>query len=159
MYYVNSKFLVHDSGSKFYEAIQITENKTGRSILIKRWGAIGLYVGGGQTKIERGTQGEMAKAFMLIINEKKAYRSGKGKYIEEDRMFGIHKAVAVRNKIIAETFDRNLTHWSDRGTRDAIANYFGSDVEDIVAVTDQDFEVVIEEPEPEPDRGENWASW
>lgn len=158
MFYVNSKFLIHDSGSKFYEVVLITEDETGfgarssdRSILIKRWGPSVQSAGKGQTLIQRGSSSELSAEFGKIIKEKKGYRSGKGKYLEEDRRFGIHKSVSESPEMTGHVLQSNFLHWQDEAVGEAILNYFNDE-----SFGDPE---LMNPDEPEINRGETWASW
>lgn len=166
---VVADYLVHDSGSKFYETVLAWIDDgatTGRAILVKRWGPIAKNAGGGQVKIERfDNYSEAWREMTSIVTEKRKYRSGKGAYKEMIANFGLHRRTSgtVNPTALAsdELCDELTKHYDGVHVRGEILNYFDIDEHGDIDLPMDVFDVVEEGIEEEPVivRDQSWGSW
>ena len=157
---VRSEYLEHTGGTKFYETVSIaSESNTGANILIKRWGSISVRTGAGQLKIEEFDDRRSLLRAEKTILEKKRKGKSDGAYVDKTSNHGFHtscwqKSTMLNEKEFAE-FLKN--HYLDNeGTHDGVFNIINS-YEGSTEVNGND--IIVEEPQPEPDRGEQWGSW
>lgn len=152
---IESKLMEHEGGTKFYEVVQFINASGRRFAAVYRWGKMSAIRGGGETKVDRFTDARRCnEAARKKVNEK----SGRG-YSEARASFGLHPVSSLK---VDDSLRLKLgEHYHDTETIDAIMNALG--VDDVltgsnadVALTD---DVVVEEPAPEPERGDDWASW
>jgi len=147
-YKIDTNYLEHSGGTKFYETVMIQEDN-GPGLLIKRWGAIALKNGGGQTKYERGTHSVVAGENNKILAEKRkkgydnATKSGAlhtwaGKEVDAAMLAGLVKG-----------------HYG-RDTEDYVKDYFG--LNGSAPVVNEE-PPAPKEPETPIERGETWGSW
>lgn len=141
----------HDGGTKFYEVIRIFNEGGKRFVVVNRWGKMSERRGG-QSKVENfGSAGIANVAAAKKINEKR--KRGYNEVIVRDVLPGSFDGDLIRLKL-NECFD-------DSDTVELIMSGLGiSDV--LTGASGKTFEpddVVVEEPEPEVERGEEWASW
>ncbi len=153
-YKIETDYMEHDGGTKYYETVVIHED-SGPAILIKRYGAIGTKMGGGQTIIERGSYSAMDQSRQKILADKSKFRSGKGQYVRADRLdMGLH--TAHNRQISAKALVGGVARHFNGADGRAILSYFG--ITDVMAN-----DVVQEEPAPasaEPVvRDAHWGSW
>jgi len=135
---------LHESGTKFYEAIAIWNEETSDFHLITRWGKNGAF---GQIDIEScASVQRLIKAYDNIV-EAKSKRGYFNTYAQST--FGAndsYSAEALRNEILA--------HYGEAQKLRLISLLFGDSGPRTV------IEEGVEEPSgPEPDRGENWGAW
>lgn len=153
-YKIETDYLEHDGGTKFYETVVIHEDG-GPAILIKRYGSVGLKMGGGQTLIERGSYSAMDQARQKILADKSKFRAGKGQYVRADRLdMGLH--TAHNRQIGAKALAGGVARHFNGADGRAILSYFG--ITDVMTS-----DVVQEGPatapaEPEV-RDATWGSW
>lgn len=152
MFSIVTDYMEHDGGTKFYEAVQITE-KGGPSILIKRYGKVGNKMGGGQYVIERGSAGSVATSTLKIISDKE--KRGYGK--TEAPHFGLHPFSRGSDIDARRLYEAVAGHY-DRPTLEQIANYFGL-TRDATGTADDEIVETAPEPEAAVVRDETWASW
>lgn len=153
-YKIETDYLEHDGGTKFYETVLIQEVE-GAAMLIKRYGSISTKMGGGQTIIERGSYLEMDQSRRKILADKSRYRSGKGQYMRVDRPdMGMHAAHGhqISSKSLAGGVARHFNGTDGR----AIQSYFGIIWSNADVVKE---EPVAAEPEEPIIRDAHWGSW
>ena len=161
MYEVKVDFLLHDGGTKFYETVLIQNDRTGKFMLLKRYGSMAKLVGGGTILIDDSPRLPFANAERnRILMEKRKIRSGKGQYNDELNKSG---RVLTTNSVAGATlWDQILKHYDDRATRMLLDKHFNftGDMTVVVPDTLESDEVVDEVEEPAPIvRGTDWASW
>ncbi|MFK3741005.1 WGR domain-containing protein [Massilia sp. TN1-12] len=147
-YKIDTHYLEHSGGTKFYETVLIQEDN-GPGLLIKRWGAIALKNGGGQTKYERGTHSVVAGEANKILREKK-----KKGYDHATKSGALH-SWSGRSDVDAVMLGAMVKQHYGADTAAYVKDYFGLNAAGAV---------VNEEPKPrEPEkpieRGETWGSW
>lgn len=155
-YKIETNYLEHDGGTKFYETVLISEDG-GPAILVKRYGSIDKKMGGGQTIIDRGNRNACVQGCMKILAEKTKLRPGKGQYVEADRiLYGLHPH--DQRNVNAFELEKAVTDHFNRSDSDAIKSYFG------ITGGAPGAAVVKEEPAaagPEEPiiRDAHWGSW
>jgi hypothetical protein len=166
-YDIQIDYLEHDGGTKFYETVvlrQVSGSISGLNdpaILIQRWGKIEQNTGGGQTKYTQGTYTRMSEARNKVLIEKGSYRAGKGRYeVKPAPHFGLGRLGRTRSPDVPE---RDMMHMVaehyNAGMESSIRSYFGMHSDTIAEINGDIVEEGLNEPEPEIDRGTNWASW
>lgn len=146
-----STMMHHESGTKFYEVIRIFNGAGGRFVVVNRWGKMSEKRGG-QAKVENfATAGTADFTAGKKINDK------------TKRGYKIVSGVDA----LARTFDGDLARlnlgerFSDSDTVELIMSSLG--ISDVLTGTSGNTfirdDVVVEEPEPEIERGQEWASW
>lgn len=147
-------FLTHESGSKFYEVMQLHAPDAGKHLVIKRWGKTGSVSRGGEIQIITCTSARKAASQAdSIIRQKE----GRG-YRRAPSTRGLH---GYGGAITIENIRRNLeSHYSMDATATIMAA-FGIDELFSGARDEPANPIVVEvpEPAPEPERGETWGSW
>lgn len=159
-YEVGTAYLEHDGGTKFYETVLIAEGgiggvKSDTAILIKRWGAIAEKMGGGQTKIHRGSLAAMKAEQDKILHDKMRHRSGKGVYrLATPLEWGFQK---YNGDVLSPVGLDSVAseHYNKAEDAIAITGFFG--IEN--ALGDPNYIVEDAQPEEPVDRGAQWASW
>jgi predicted DNA-binding WGR domain protein len=146
-YHIETHYLEHIGGTKFYETVRISE-PSGPCLLIKRWGAIGVKNGGGQTKYERGDQATVLGEERQILNEKM-----KKGHSETPFAYGLHKS--NRSTLSADVLQIAVHEHHGREIAEYVTEYFGLGAPGAV---------VSEEPHaPAPAasemQDERWGSW
>jgi predicted DNA-binding WGR domain protein len=146
-------FLAHEGGTKFYEVAQLYNADGGKYILVKRWGKMGQRVRGGEIKIEEYNSGSR-----LRVAADKALRDKQSRgysIIKPDAGGALHTHNSSYTSE-AEFKDTIVMHYGPNGPR-VFANLTGQST---YSVDDErDDSIVVEEPQPEPDRGNTWGSW
>lgn len=160
MIQVDTHYLLHEGGTKFYETVLLLDN-SGPAMLIKRYGKTEhARTGGGETIIERGTASAMMNSRTKIINEK--LRPAKG-YIDSHKdmqTYGLHKLDANSGGSgvhdLATVHDFAMQHYAKSDDIDAIDQHFGtssiSPAAPPVSKAEPVFDAAI-------DRGELWGSF
>lgn len=154
-YLIETHYLEHNGGTKFYETVLIREGG-GPALCVKRWGALGVKQGGGQVQFEKGSEGVVLQAQSKILREKrnKGYSD-----VTTLRNYGVHQF----NGKATDQFQLAAAVQSHYGaaTAKAITDYFGTGAWSVA-----DRAIVSEEPipeEPAPAASENtderWGSW
>lgn len=149
------RYLEHDGGTKFYEVIEFWNTDDKKFVLVKRWGKIGTL---GETMVEFfGTMRACNSAAEKILKSK----MGRG-YEKTSSVEGFHG----RGRSFTETELIALlgTHYRSKPFTTKVVDGLGLNaliqgLEIDTVVFDEASDVVVEEPGPEPDRGESWASW
>lgn len=151
-------YLLHESGTKFYEVVQLYNADERKFVLVKRWGKVAARVRGGEIKVE-----EYQSALKLDAAAAKVVRD------KESRGYAQTKpdtAGALHNRNGSYTSEKEFAgtvnmHYGPNGSR--VESAILGHAHGASASSDDDDEdssdVVVEEPQPEPDRGETWGSW
>jgi hypothetical protein len=162
---VDTAYLVHSKGSKFYEVISFNNLGNGRRAIMRRWGTATAYAinGGGTTKFElcEGTVG-LTKEFGRAVVGKK----NRG-YSPAHSGHGFHNSREREVNPFTESLLR--CHYSNVADVGIIMSGLGltperSDLfeqEYDVGLVDDNGEDIIEEgfPVKELERGADWESW
>ena len=91
-YKVETEYLEHSGGTKFYELVMIQEEPDGPCILLKRFGKLADRIGGGQVQISRGNLNACADEYQKTLHAKRKGKSGQGQYASVERPeYGLHK--------------------------------------------------------------------
>lgn len=147
------KFLVHESGTKFYEVVEFYNVAAGKFVSVNRWGKIAAQHGGGETKV--GQFIDICKC-QDAARKKLLEKSGRG-YSERTVRFGLH---AGTSKIESETLLSELRkHYSNEGVIYTILS--GLDINDSLETvkTYSTASESVAEASPAFSRGEEWGSW
>ena len=147
--------LMHEGGTKFYETMVFHAPDAGQHILVRRWGKESALTAGGEIK------------FVVLPNARKAQsaahtvitqKEGRG-YEKRSTFHGLHGYGGIIDRSNLESLLR--AHYGAANAK-LILNEFipelrGTQVTG--AIIDEADDIVIEEPAPEPERGETWGSW
>lgn len=156
---VDTNYLVHEGGTKFYETVLITD-LSDRSLLIKRWGRIQDKLTGGQLKFHSGRRVTVEGETTKILNEKTTYKSdrSKGKYDITGANFGLH--IVLHRDFDLEDVKRVLVaHYAGNNgleVESVFATFFDYNKVGDQALQDEPMIKVIV---PEPLRDSSWGSW
>lgn len=149
------RYLEHEGGTKFYEVIEFWNPDDKKFVLVKRWGKIGTT---GETMIEEFNVMRACNAAAEKILKSKMSRG----YAKSSSSEGIHG----RSRSFAENEVMPIldTHYKStpfiRKVIDQLnLNKIQGMTADMMIVDELADDIVVEEPGPEPDRGESWASW
>ena len=149
-YSIETEYLEHKGGTKFYETVLIKE-ENGPGLLIKRWGAIALKNGGGQTKYDRGMHSIVTTERDKILREKTSAKSGYGRVAKSGALHTWHG----RNDLDAGRLEALAKQHYGADTAAYVKDYFGlGSTAEIVDETPP-----AREPEKPIERGETWGSW
>lgn len=150
---VESRYLTHEGGTKFYEVIQLYNVSQRRFVSIRRWGKMTASDGGGDVKIESyGDVRQCQNASVKILNEKEK----RGYSRATPPLSGL----ALADKIYSSrVLEKLKVHYHDRDVATQVVSLLGihemREIED-TGIIDEG----IDEPtKPEPERGGDWASW
>ena len=148
-YSIETEYLEHKGGTKFYETVLIKE-ENGPGLLIKRWGAIALKNGGGQTKYDRGMHSIVTTERDKILREKTSAKSGYERAMKSGALHTWHG-----REITAAQLAGLSKHHYNAEVAAYLMDYFGMN---------GTAEVINEapparEPEKPIERGETWGSW
>lgn len=150
---IESRYLAHEGGTKFYEVIQLYDVDRKRFVLVRRWGKVVMRNGGGDTKVESFgdlRRCQQAAGRILVEKNKRGYaRAAAG-------IGGLHVVERIRSDKAAQELSG---HYNDRATVSQILSMLGLDDE----MSSPKFEnVIIQEGfelRPEPVRDADWGSW
>ena len=147
--------LHHTGGTKFYEVSKFYNHAGKRYVVVYRWGKNSEIRGGGQTKVEN---------FAGEVNANEAARKRMSEKIKRGYEIG-----AWPDRM-PSSFDADITrlklgeHFNDSDTVELVMS--GLALSDVLTASQSDInhlfgrdDIVVEEPEPEIERGEEWASW
>lgn len=152
-YRVETTYLVHDGGTKFYETVLIVSDGTAGAMLIKRYGPLNKLGGGGQTIVETGGASSCRDANFRILAEKKAMRSGKGQYVKTDGNYGLQRQ-EIQHFQTDDGLKRDVgLHYYDQDIAKQMSDFFSPTSAAAAAPA------VVTLSEPEPVRDERWGSW
>lgn len=147
-----STMLHHVGGTKFYEVTKIFTDG-GEHVVVYRWGKMSEVATGGQCKVE----GPFPSGTAAVLTQRKLSEKRKRGYADADGYSITSSSFdgEVARLKLNELFDdsRAVTLiMSGLGLTDILS---ASDVNHLFGRDD----IVVEEPEPEIERGEEWASW
>lgn len=109
---IESSMLVHESGTKFYEVVQLYNVAAKRFVLVRRWGKFNGVQGGGEAKVE--TFADVRKcqdAASKIIREKggRGYQKRPPQIpLTEVNVPDSEEAAEVLRPILRKSFDGEL---------------------------------------------------
>lgn len=148
----------HDGGTKFYETVLLMA-PDGKSMLVKRWGALRNLSKGGQTKVERGDYSSMLRERDRIVSEKMRPTTNKGHYASSNALTGrgFHAMSATGTHSLSDVLKVSDKHY-DAEVAVAIKDYFIASDDSIVRSAFNK-SPVRKELEPEIDRGAVWGSF
>lgn len=146
-------FLEHEGGTKFYEIVRLYNADAGKFVLVKRWGKIAQRIRGGEIKIE---DYRSARAVDLAADKTAREKMSRGYSLAKTDTAG-----ALHNRSGSYTSEMEFggalaAHYGPNATR--IGQAITGKVLD-ESVAEEENEIVVLEPEPEPDRGNTWGSW
>jgi predicted DNA-binding WGR domain protein len=148
------RYLAHEGGTKFYEVIEFWNPDDKKFVMVKRWGKVGTA---GETMVEEFNVMRACNAAAEKILKAKMSRG----YQRDSSTEGFHgrgRSFAERELMPAlDTHYRSIAL-----TRKVIDMLNLSKIRGMEAdmmIVDELSDIVVEEPGPEPDRGESWASW
>jgi len=146
--HIEPRYLAHEGGTKFYEVIQFYNVDAKKFVVAKRWGAMGKS---GEVKIDAyPTQRKAQQEAEKIIRSKE----GRG-YAIASKNSGLHGLST--DSLGNDELSRQLRNHYRSDYANAIAS--GLLIEEVEAISVEEDDVVVEEPMPEPERGEEWGSW
>jgi predicted DNA-binding WGR domain protein len=155
--HITPKYYLHESGTKFYEVMEIWHPDQNRFLLVKRWGKVTARFGGGEHKIEPYLgQRACSAAADKIIHQKE----GRG-YARTPLDWGLHAGATT---FLPSTIEKALkSHFDNYAVLAGIMHQLGLEMGAHMdtAVMDEADDIISEEPAvvPEPVRGEEWGSW
>lgn len=151
--HTESLYLVHESGTKFYETVIFHNADAKRFALVKRWGKVLSGDGGnGEILTESFTTARQAQAAAEKIIASKRKRG----YKPAASTHGFHNAsgpFTTPEAVVASVGK----HYSSPGSRSAVLATMLLEGEDIPVMEEN--EVISEEPTPEPERDADFGSW
>ena len=148
------RYLEHEGGTKFYEVIEFWNTDAKKFVMVKRWGKMGTV---GETMIEEFNVMRACNAAAEKILKSKM---GRG-YSKQSSTHGFHS----RSSSLTPTELARLlgAHYSSTHFTQKVIAHLNLDkiqgMEADMMIVDELSDIVSEEPGPEPDRGESWASW
>lgn len=145
--HIESKFLAHEGGTKFYEVVEFWNTEQSKYVVVKRWGANGSV---GQKSIEAFSVLRKAQQHADKTISSKVSRG----YEITPSSYGLHGIGASEVSVDDGAINRLVRdHY---GSGEEILEELGLFEREI---DPDEGEIVYEEPEPEPERGEEWGSW
>lgn len=148
--HIRAKFFAHETGTKFYEVIQLWNADINVFLCVRRWGKVGTA---GETQVFPFRNHRQMEADADKIIGQKMKRG----YFPATATDGLHMEPSVRMGDITRAL---VDHY---GAMNApkVAHFFslhqGKEFTGIVV--DEVADIVVEEPAPEPERGGSWGSW
>jgi len=148
---VESEYLDHQGGTKFYEVVQLLNVEKKSFVVINRWGKIAERAGGGQVKIEKYRDARQCHEAARKKLDSKRHRE----YFNSVLKHGLHDC----QKVDSDTLPLWLgEHYRDTDNIDRILGELG--VANVVGqILDEVNDIIVEEPAPEIIRGDDWGSW
>lgn len=160
---IEHKYREHAGGTKFYETVLFARDDGGPSVLVKRFGKIGLKRVGGQTKIEDYPAAVAARAELQRIWKEKgkpkeySINDASGSHIEKllDDTGGLPSLTIAGRKVVMTIAEEH--YGKGGGMEYTIADFLKLD--DKYDPNADIGEIIETEPEEPVDRGETWGSW
>lgn len=155
--HTESRYLVHESGTKFYETVIFLNADEKKFAVVKRWGKIGVAgTGGGEIIVDTHSMARSAQAASEKIIEGKRKRG----YNFATSTHGFH-GTNVAYKDAGSFVAAVGRHYKLEGARREVLSAMYIDDKTIgddpnAAIID---DIVSETPEPEPERDDNYGSW
>ena len=145
-------FMPHESGTKFYEITLLNAADMGRFLVVKRWGKMDARRGGGEVQVlTYPTPRAALVAAEKLKNDKlkRGYSLGTATH-----GYGANTSLTGTEAIVSTTKAHYIKHWP------MVIQALGLEESGVTNVwVDETADVVVEEPAPEPKRGEHWGSW
>lgn len=154
---VETDYLEHDSGRKFYENVVIVDESY-QCMLIKRSGVISAKMGGGRSSYSDGNWIQVSRLREATLRDKRTIHPTRGQYLNARRpAFGLHELIdkSLSSTDLYRAIER---HYSDL-TFDAICDFFNLGVMDAAMLSDDDEDVVESDGVTDEERGVSWGSW
>jgi hypothetical protein len=146
---VDTNYLDHSGGTKFYETVRLVADD-GKAMLIKRYAKLEKAETGGETKIHRGDESLVREEEQKILADKTRGKNGERYEINGAlRHHGLHKFTG--KKVDWNTFVNAFNDHYSPSDFSAITHYFSDSVEVSPVMNAQ--------PEPEFDRGADWGAF
>ncbi len=143
-------YMSHESGTKFYEVVRLTNDDNGRSIVFNRWGKVNdFHHGGGQTKQEsfdNGFSADQAATQKVAEKEKRGYKRDRSD-------FNLHRFVTQQPDA---SFDARVSAHYGRAMVGTVYKALGIDPNAAVTKSEK---VAPQPPAVEINRGEQWGAW
>jgi len=148
--HIESKFLAHEGGTKFYELVEFWNSEQGKYVVVKRWGANGSV---GQKSVEGFP---VLRKAQQVADRTVSSKVNRG-YNITSSSYGLH-GLGV-SELSVENGDLGRAIQNHYGSTDEIWEALG--LFEILLPADDvtEADIISEEPEPEPERGEEWGSW
>lgn len=155
--------MMHEGGTKFYEVVQLHAADIKQHVLIKRWGKTSALSKGGEIQVQIfGAARKAGQAADTVIRQKE----GRG-YAKRSVAIGLHGyGGTITNANLKSLL---LDHYGRDNTVAILREFMtplgeekisGLEATSIwVDEIDDRGNIVIEEPPPEPERGDSWGSW
>lgn len=152
--------LMHEGGTKFYEVVTLHAADIKQHLLIKRWGKTSAMSRGGEIQIQMfGAARKAGQASDTVLRQKE-----KRGYAKRGIAFGLHGyGGTLTNENLKGLL---LDHYGADNTVAILREFMtplGEDkirgLEATSIWVDEVNDIVSEEPEPEPERGDSWGSW
>ena len=147
---IESKFMMHESGSKFYEIITLNAADIGQHIVVKRWGKASAQNGGGEIQVHTYPSARKAGAAADTVKRQK---EGRG-YAHQAGGPGLNSfGGQLTSGNVAHFLE---THYGKNNARAILSNFNDERIRGLQATTmvlDEASDIVSEEPVPEPERG------
>lgn len=148
---IETTWLEHSGGTKFYETVLFRDTNSTEAMLVKRYGSMDKRNGAGVIIVERGSIDAMRSSAQKIIAEKMSSRKG---YEHRNSTFGFH----ALTRGVAGSLDEvcNVSHYTGvNGTVYAqLRSYFPPDT-----TRPAPLKAAKPAPEPEIDRGATWGTF
>lgn len=149
---IEPKYMVHEEGTKFYEVITFWNDTLKRGVLVKRWSKVANARGGGECKIEPiADVRKLHETKQKTLNDK-----GKRGYGFNNFVFGLHDEAGAKSDDKAANL---INYHYKNGENYQIFQALGIEQFAKAEGSQEQDEVVILEPTPEPERGDTWGSW
>jgi predicted DNA-binding WGR domain protein len=165
---VNSRYMLHESGTKFYEIVTFSSEAMKRYVSVRRWGKISARSGGGEVKHESfGSAKQQSAAAHKLQAEKCNPKKTGGPYKPSDAKAlvipsGVHEfqhdmldEVLRKHYSYSAIGDHVLKQLNIGGQADEVSDE-ASDA-DLDHLFGKDKKIVV--PKVEPIRAQDWASW
>lgn len=155
---IESALFVHESGTKFYEVLQIHATDVGQHLLVKRWGkSSAMNSQGGEIQVAMHPSArKLGGAAAQIVRQKEG--RGYGRTSSGHGLHGYGGEVTSDNLLSLLTTHYGSDHAATiRTVFDKLDMIRGTKISG--AWVDESADIVSEEPTPEPIRDASWGSW
>lgn len=154
--HIESRYLVHEGGTKFYETVTYLNPDEKKFVVAKRWGKIGAAFGGGEIIVDAYSSARTAQGAAERVIEGKRKRG----YALAATSHGFH-GTNVAYKDAGSFVAAVGRHYTTEASRKSVlaAMYISDELQGTEATMAIIDEIVSETPEPEPDRDDSFGSW
>lgn len=151
-----SRYMVHESGTKFYETVTFINAEAKLFATVKRWGKIAAAPGGGEVLVDEASSARAATSAAEKVIESKRKRG----YSLASSTHGFH-ALSTSYKTEEEFVAAVKKHYTSGVHQSVVLSSMGIPDGGMVvnARPDDADDIVSEEPAPEPDRDDTYGSW